>query len=110
MAHLRNLGQIAAVLRNTSISSHEAHADLAAFHAPGECGVLVERANKRHCVTVVEEIEAATGYTVEELIVEFQSRVGGKFLYMNGIMEPLEITVQHREDSAASRRRVAYHG
>lgn len=108
MLQLRNLGKIATVLNNLVNGDAEAHADVDAFDAPGECHDIVSKGFVRECNEVVADIEKATGYTAEELLAQFNQRVSGKWLWQRGITAPLSIVIDGREEKEERRQRFQY--
>ena len=59
----RQLGKAISILVHQTASEHFAHADIAAFGAPGECHTLVRRNEERRWRLAVRRARAVSGMT-----------------------------------------------
>jgi len=105
---LRNLGQIAGLLKQSVEANFAAHEDVDVFYAPSECHIDVERSWRKECHALVNDIEHSTGYTAEELMVEFRTRVKLRWLHINDVLEPLRIVISERKDLESARQMKKY--
>lgn len=102
-ALLRCLGRIFGELRELGRAESASHDDLRAFGAPGECYRDVRRGFQRCEDELVENIERATGYSLDELMAEIESRVSAGWLYREaGVMHLLHEVKERREERAAA--------
>lgn len=93
---LRNLGQIATMLKHLVEAEDQAYDDLDAFYAPSECWGDVSRGYRKQAVALVETIEKCTGFTAQELEDEFKARCSGRWLHFNQILGPIAKVVEER--------------
>lgn len=71
---IRNLGKAVGIIMRAEVSEQISHADLAAFHAPGECHTLIAKGEDKRMEDAIRKAEAVAGAPYKEIMRQAKER------------------------------------